>query len=495
MTISTESTTATISIRRRLILKNFLSLLAGGLVERVINLFTSVYARRVLGVIAIGQVSWAGSVVSYFELLVNPGFQVIAKREVARDPDRAEHYVMLLALLQGILAALSFGLAVAFTLVVPRPAEVRLLIILYALGLFLKPLDLSWLLQAHERMTPLAAASAVSSVLHALSLILLVHEPAHVVRYVLLAYPFRLGLYGFMLYYGLRYRLLDWHSLRPTLIGGWNLLHSALPIGLSQVAILLYYNSDAIFLGFTHGDEAVGLYSTAYNLMLVPSMLLAGAMLSAYFPALSRVAGDADNARRVSGEFLKAMVWLGFPIAALGWALGRHVIVFLFGQGFAPAGPLFEWLSLNTALIFFNVGYNQPLNAWNAQKLVFYCTLVGAISNVAANVILIPRFGPWGAVATTILAELVVMISTIWMRRSLYSLNWHRTLLAGIAVALPTAIVTRLLNTQIHWCISATVGLVMYGIGVIAFEKQNVLMLYSRVVKREYCRYVGNEQR
>jgi O-antigen/teichoic acid export membrane protein len=170
------------------------------------------------------------------------------------------------------------------------------------------------------------------------------------------------------------------------------------------------------------------------------------------------------------------------------------VIVFLFGQGFAPAGPLFEWLSLNTALIFFNVGYNQPLNAWNAQKLVLYCTLAGAISNVAANVILIPRFGPWGAVATTILAELVVMISTIWMRRSLYSLNWHRTLLAGIAVALPTAIVTRLLNTQIHWCISATVGLVMYGIGVIAFEKQNVLMLYSRVVKREYCRYVGNEQ-
>jgi hypothetical protein len=35
----------------------------------------------------------------------------------------------------------------------------------------------------------------------------------------------------------------------------------------------------------------------------------------------------------------------------------------------------------------------------------------------------------------------------------------------------------------------------MYGIGVIAFEKQNVLMLYSCVVKREYCRYVGNEQR
>src|SRR5690242_16046737 len=89
-----ESTNPDVPIRRQLILKNFLALSTGSAVEHIVKLFSSIYVRRVLGVIAIGQVSWTASVMSYFTLLSNPGFQFIAKREVARDPDRAGHYVI-----------------------------------------------------------------------------------------------------------------------------------------------------------------------------------------------------------------------------------------------------------------------------------------------------------------------------------------------------------------------------------------------------------------
>ncbi len=466
---------------RWLILKNFLALSVSSIVQHVINLFSSIYVRRVLGVIAIGKVSWTASVISYFTLLGNPGFQFIAKREVARDPNKAGHYVILLVLLQAILATFAFGLAVVFSLVVPRPAEVHLLIVIQALGLFLAPLDLSWLLQARERMMPLSVASIVSNVLQALCLILLVDQPSHTARYILLAYPFRLGLSAFIFWYALRFGILTWRSLRPTLEGGWTLLCSALPLGLSQSAILLYYNSDAIILGFTHGDQVVGLYSTAYSIMLVPSVL-AQAMVNAYFPALSRVVGKVDDAQRVSGEFLKAMVWLGFPIAFMGWAVGRYVIILLFGQEFAPAGPLFEWLSLNTALIFLNWGQLEPLIAWNAQKLAFKCTLAGAISNLTANIILIPRYGPWGAVATTILAEFVVMLSAIWVRRDLRPLMGHRSVLVGIIVCVPAAILARWMAIHGLWYVGLAIGLVICSIGILFFERQNILLVYSHIV-------------
>src|SRR6187455_467274 len=77
----------------RLILKNFAALSSASLFEHVINFFTGIYARQVLGVIAIGQVGWTAAIVSYLTLLVNPGLQVIAKREVARDSHEAGQYV------------------------------------------------------------------------------------------------------------------------------------------------------------------------------------------------------------------------------------------------------------------------------------------------------------------------------------------------------------------------------------------------------------------
>jgi O-antigen/teichoic acid export membrane protein len=332
-------------------------------------------------------------------------------------------------------------------------------------------------------MLPLSVASIVSTVLQALCLILLVNEPSHTVRYILLAYPFRLGLSAFMFWYALKFGILTWRSLHPTLKGGWALISSALPIGLSQSAILLYYNSDAILLGFTHGNQVVGLYSTAYSIMLVPSVL-AQSMVNAYFPALSRVAGDLGDAQRVSGEFLKAMVWLGFPIAFMGWAVGRYVIVLLFGKEFALAGPLFEWLSLNTALIFFNWGQLEPLLAWNAQKRAFKCTLAGAISNLVANIFLIPRYGAWGAVATTLLAEFVVMLSAIWARRDSRPLMWHRSVLAALIVCMPAAILARWMAVHTTWYVGLAVGLMICGIGALLFERQTILLVYSRIVGR-----------
>jgi O-antigen/teichoic acid export membrane protein len=217
--------------------------------------------------------------------------------------------------------------------------------------------------------------------------------------------------------------------------------------------------------------------------MLVPSVL-AQSMVNAYFPALSRVAGDLGDAQRVSGEFLKAMVWLGFPIAFMGWAVGRYVIVLLFGKEFALAGPLFEWLSLNTALIFFNWGQLEPLIAWNAQKRAFKCTLAGAISNLVANIFLIPRYGAWGAVATTLLAEFVVMLSAIWARRDSRPLMWHRSVLTALIVCLPAAILARWMAVHTTWYVGLAAGLIICGIGALLFERQTVLLVYSRIVGR-----------
>ena len=135
------------------------------------------------------------------------------------------------------------------------------------------------------------------------------------------------------------------------------------------------------------------------------STVVSGAMMSAYFPVLSQVAGDTQQAKRVAHDFATLMVWMGLPIAALGWACGRHVNDLLFGAQFAAAGPYFEWLCLVVALTFTNIGLGTPLLAWGHQKLHLKIIATSALASLVLNALLVPRYGGWGAVAALLMAE------------------------------------------------------------------------------------------
>lgn len=457
----------TASINR--IARNFLSLSVAALAERVIALFSGIYARNVLQSAAIGQLSWTSAIITYVSLLVSPGLQVIAKREVARDPKKCASYVALLFLIQMSLAVAAFALVWAFGASIGRGPQIHILLLLNAVGLLLLPLDLSWLLQAHERAAPLAFTSVALLLAQGVALLALIHGPGQLLLYVLLPYPFRLAQIAFIIGYALRHKLFDWRDLRFNFGGARVLVRDSVPVGLTQVAVLLYGNSDLIFLGFTQTSATVGLYDTAYRMMLVPTFLHA-ALTNAFFPALSRSFSDAAAATRVSRQFLRLMIWLGFPLAALGWAVGRYFIFALFRADFAPSGALLEWLSLNLALMFFNVGYILPLIAWEHQGKAFRCTLAGAAVNVALNFWLIPHLGVWGAVISTVAAEAAVFLCVVQVRRSIYPLAWPMFVLKPLAVCLLAAPLTRLSLAWLPWWCAAFLGIVFCACGCALVE-------------------------
>jgi O-antigen/teichoic acid export membrane protein len=58
-----------------------------------------------------------------------------------------------------------------------------------------------------------------------------------------------------------------------TFRGSRPLLKEALPLGLSQGAINLYGSFAVILLGFLSDNRTVGIYTTAYTVMMVPAFL------------------------------------------------------------------------------------------------------------------------------------------------------------------------------------------------------------------------------
>jgi O-antigen/teichoic acid export membrane protein len=204
---------------------------------------------------------------------------------------------------------------------------------------------------------------------------------------------------------------------------------------------------------------------------MLTSHILVGALFNSFFPSLARAASNSEMARQVSGQLLRGMVWLGFPIAAIGWAVGRHAVTLLYGTEFCVAGVYLEWLSLNVALIYFDAGTVHPLMAWGAQKRLFYCTLAGAITNVSLNLLLIPRFGPPAAILTTFIAEVVVISSGIIARRDYFPLPWFKQVLPALVVCISAAVVGRWLADVNLWWLGAIASAAIILVGAAYFER------------------------
>jgi len=472
---------------RRRIAVNFLAVSLSSGLAVLIGVLTTAYSRRMLGPVAIGQVNWNAAVVACLALIANPGLQIVGQRDIASDPKQTARLTSLVLTLQMLLAVAAYVVVAAIAMINPRGGQTGLLLLLQGLALVVSAGTVSWVLQAHERMVWPAIVSLAINLLQIPVLIAIIHGPEDIYAFVLYTLPFSLALIVFNFWYLHRHGLLRLGWPRWRLAGTWRLLSESWPLALSQGAALVVINGGAIILGFTHSDEEVGHYTTAYKLMVV-STVISGAMLTAYFPVLSRVRHDPVQAARVAREYLTLLAWMGLPIAALGWACGRHVNDLMFGAAFARSGPYFEWLCLNVGLAFLNIGIGTPLMTWGFQKLHFKIAMAGAGANLALNMLVIPQYGGWGAIAATLVAEGATLVMLAIARRRLnvgrhpiMSIAWP-PVLCSTAVAL--AIVALPHSFDRYWWAEVILGSILLGGCVLIFERRIATMALALLKRR-----------
>ena len=467
---------------RRRIATNFVTLAVTGALGLVVTLLISIYVRRMLGPTAMGQVSWSLAVIGYLGMIVNPGLTPIGERELARNRLRGNELLALVLTLQTAFSAIVYALLVVFAAFDLRGPAVSILLLIQGLTLFLTAWNSGWVLQAYERMVIPSVASLVINALQLPVLLLFVHSPDDTNLYAFLALPFALAGVIFNFWYMIRRGAVRSLRLRPTFAGSARLLREAWPVALAQAAILILQTSGIIILGFTSGDNAVGQYATAHRLIMVASLGTA-ALWNAFFPALARSSTVPDHAAELSREFLGLLAWIGFPLAALGWACGRHVVELMYGAAFAESGLYFEWLSLSIALTYLYYGLVAILMPLGRSTLQFQIIAVAAAVNLALNAIAIPLYGPWGSIAAMLAAETVLLGLGLAMRNRGGLLN-HAILpvvAPPLLCSLGVAVVIVLLPPSWHhfWWFELTSGAVVLLICLIGFERDALRRMVS----------------
>ncbi|KKS65979.1 MAG: Polysaccharide biosynthesis protein, partial [Parcubacteria group bacterium GW2011_GWC2_42_6] len=87
-----------------------------------------------------------------------------------------------------------------------------------------------------------------------------------------------------------------------------------------------------------------------------------------------------------------------------------QIVDLLGGGNYPEAAVILNLLMLAVGVIFFGSLFSFGLIALEGQKKLLRISAWGAIFNLAANFILIPKFSYWAAAATTVLTELLVTI-------------------------------------------------------------------------------------
>ena len=479
---------------RRRIALNSLTLASTGALGLVITILISIYVRRILGPAAIGQVSWAAAAISYLTVFVSPGLALVGQRELARAPEETERLLAPVLTLQTMLAALVYALVVAVAAFEPRGPIISLLLAIQGLTLFLTAWNTGWALQAHEYMAVPSLAALAFNALQIPALLLLVHSPADLVPYAALILPFTLAAVGFNAWYLTRKSVVNWRRMRPTLAGARGIVREAWPLALTQASALVMLNSGTLILGFTNSDEAVGQFASAFRLILVPGVITA-ALWNAYFPAFARSHDCPAEASALSREYVGLLAWIGLPIAALGWALGRHIVQLLYGPAFAPSGRYFEWLCLTVGLTFLNYGIVATLVPWGRSGLQLKITASAAALNLIVNASLVPFYGPWSAVAATVAAEFLIVVLGLTIRQRL-RLFWHPILpVVGpplVCSAMVAAGLTALpASFDRLWWAELLAGAAVLGACLIVFEGRTLVRVWKMMRGTARCPHAG----
>lgn len=384
-----------------------------------------------------GRYMFAFALAEIFSILGDAGLHEYFIRELARRPEQLKQRLAGVLALKTVLSCASALLMITLLPLMGKDRETSLAVIAFALA----QIGYSWFytstiaFSSRQDMGRQALLWLLEKALYAAAGVAVL-----VTGYGFAAVAFSNTAVQFA--GGAAALLLAWRRYGPFRLspdarqwGAW--LKAALPFGLIVAFFLIYFRIDSIMISFFRGDEEVGQYNAAYNLMAALLFLPAG-LVGALFPRLAvrYRSPDAD----LDAPFQRALNWLlalSLPVAAGGTLLAAPVMELLMGSAYLPAASALAVLAWTLPVWFVTFLQGNLLTVIERQKAVAWVGFINMAVNVILNLLVIPRYGFTGAAVTTLITEILGLLQMFWLLKRNISLG--HALVGAVKVAAAAA--------------------------------------------------------
>jgi O-antigen/teichoic acid export membrane protein len=118
-------------------------------------------------------------------------------------------------------------------------------------------------------------------------------------------------------------------------------------VATSYIIGILNRSVDGILIGWRWGAVPLGLYSRAYNLLMLPVRQLGAPVGNVLVPAFSRVQEDPERFARYYLRAVNLIAWIGTPVFGYLFVAAEPVIVIVLGKQWREAAPVFQILAIS----------------------------------------------------------------------------------------------------------------------------------------------------
>ncbi len=403
---------------------------------------------RRLGVEMYGVWSYVIAVLSFLDLLANPGLSSHAQQQVAARRTAASDVVSDSLVLRAFFGILVIALIFVLAAFEVRPDAARLLRFYGACIILVNLTSSEYLLSSLELFHERSLLTVIQQALYTVGIVAMVRSPKDYMwvpaSIVLSALP--TNLYGWVLLHqkGLRVRF-GLHTQR-----WWSLLVPSGHYALATMMSTLYHRTGHLVVRWFLGEHALGLYAAAVRLVdFIRNFVSLG--FSVITPRIAQSADSPASLRRLSRFSVAGIALVGFPLVLGILTTARFLVPLVLGSQYEESARLLPWLAgyivFAPLAVFFS---GTVLYALGRHRQYLISTAVGAGVGVLAYFVLVPLAGLRGASIAFVLGETAVGFTAYKLSPEAARDVWDSPLLRVALVATAAMAVTMFVAFRLH---------------------------------------------
>lgn len=394
------------------LLENIISLSTIKGLEYILAFITFPYLVRVLKVETYGLIVFSQSIVNYFTLLTDYGFNLSGPKAIAQHDDKEEYGIVFAnifgaKLLLLLIWTVVFGIMLCgMTYLGGIDFKLYVVVFLSVVGNVLFPI---WFFQGVQQMRYITFVNVIARAFSLIGIFLFVNQPED---YLLAAFCQSVT--------PLVAAMCSWYVIfthypevvrKPTLTGIKHELKGAWPIFASNIAINLYTASNIVFLGILTNNTVVGYFSGAKKIIDNITQLFSP-ISQAIFPYVSKkVAESRDSAIFFLRRIVNLFGGVNFVLSIFILLFAPLIVRILLGNGYEESILLLRVMAFLPFLIALsNVFGIQTMLTFGMQKEFSRILISASIFNTCLVLPMILLFEGIGVCISITLTECFVTV-------------------------------------------------------------------------------------
>lgn len=450
------------------------------------------YISRILGVNNIGICNFVDSIINYFILFSMMGIGTIGIREIAKCKENKEQRNQIFSSLF-ILNTISttIALIILFILIytIPKLYIHKELMYIGALKLISNYLLIDWLYRGLEEFRYVTIRTIMVKSLYVIAIFIFIHQADDYKIYYLASCLMITVNAIFNGSYAKKFIKLSISKINIKAF-----ISPFLILGSYTILTSMYTSFNVAYLGFVTNETEVGYYTTAtklYSILLALFTAFTGVLLPRMSSLLSE--NRLNEFKELLQKSINILFTFSIPLIIISTIMAPEIIQIIAGKGYEGAiTPMRIVMPIMLIIGYEQIMVIQTLMPLRKDKAILCNSILGAITGILMNILLVSSYKSIGSSIVWITSELVVLSASQYFVYKYIKISFpSKLLIKNILYHIPLAICIYIMQTtNINKLILLTiVGIITliycFILQVFLIKNTTVVQIFDRIKKRK----------